>query len=188
MSVDDSSDEDIRVRVGNIPLSWYDNSSFLGYDITGKQVPKILKSDQLEKHIEKSEDPQWWRTIIDHLNAKKVRITDEMLETIRKIRSHKPLGKNFDPYNDFDLSAPKQEFGIGTDVMPPKRRFQPSKWEQKKVRAIARAIEKGWIKKKKIETEQVWDIWTEEAAEEKPAPPKWKFPGHVESYNPPSEY
>jgi hypothetical protein len=59
MSVDDSSDEDIRVRVGNIPLSWYDNSSFLGYDITGKQVPKILKSDQLEKHIEKSEDPQW---------------------------------------------------------------------------------------------------------------------------------
>ena len=190
-SVDDSSDEDTRVRVGNIPLAWYDTNSFLGYDVHGKTVPKVLASDQLDRHIQKSEDPLWWRTIIDHLNSKKVRITDQMLEVIRKIRQRKPVGKDFDPYSDFDLSAPKQEFGIGTDVMPPKRRFQPSKWEQKKVNAIARALKKGWIKEKrddKDKKEEVWDVWTEETTDEKPAPPKWNFPGHIESYNPPAEY
>jgi ribosome biogenesis protein ERB1 len=188
MSVDDSSDEDTRVRIGNVPISWYDNSPFLGYDINGKPVPKVLGSDQLEKHIQKSEDPEWWRTIVDHLNSKKVRITDEMLEIITKVRKRQPIGKDFDPFSEFDLSAPKQEFGLGTDVLPPKRRFQPSKWEQKKVRMIAKAIEKGWIKTEKIEKPEVWDVWTEETNDDKPPPPKWKLPGHIESYNPPAEY
>ncbi|OMJ91773.1 hypothetical protein SteCoe_5553 [Stentor coeruleus] len=188
MSVDDSSDEEIRVRIGDVPTSWYDNSSFLGYDLDGKRVEKVLGPDQLDKHISKSEDPTWWRNIIDHLNAKKVRITDEMLEVIRTIRARKPVGKSFDPYSDFDLTAPKQEFGLGTDVLPPKRSFQPSKWERIKVHKIAKAIEKGWIKKKREEKEEVFDLWTEEIMEEKAGPPKWKLPGNIESYNPPEEY
>lgn len=188
MSVDDSSDEELKVRIGNIPLSWYDNSKFLGYDISGKPVAKVLQSDQLDQHISKSDDPTWWRTIVDHLNAKKVRITDEMLEVIRKVRKRQPVGKSFDPFSDFDLSAPKQEFGLGTDVLPPKRSFIPSKWEQKKVTKLAKAVEKGLIRTKKPEKEEIWDLWTEEVIEEKPAPPKWNLPGTIESYNPPTEY
>jgi ribosome biogenesis protein ERB1 len=188
MSVDDSSDEELKVRIGNVPLSWYDNSKYLGYDISGKRVAKVLESDQLDQHISKSDDPGWWRTIVDHLNAKKVKITDEMLEVIRKVRARKPVGKSFDPFSEFDLSAPKQEFGLGTDVMPPKRSFVPSKWEQQKVRRLARAVEKGLIRVKKEPKEEVWDLWTEEVLDEKPAPPKWVLPGNIESYNPPSEY
>ena len=191
MSVDDSSDEELKVRIGNVPISWYDNSKYLGYDISGNRVAKVLKSDQLDQHISKSDDPGWWRTIIDHLNATKVRITDEMLEVIRKVRSRKCVGSAIDPFSDFDLSAPKQEFGLGTDVLPPKRSFIPSKWEQIKVRRLAKAVEKGLIKASKASKDvkdEVFDLWTEEVQDEKPAPPKWKLPSNIESYNPPAEY
>lgn len=89
MSSDDSSDEETRVRVGNIPLSWYDDQPFLGYDVHGNTVIKVGEEDQLDKHIRKTEDPEYWKTITDELNAKKVKLTPEMIELIQKIRKGK---------------------------------------------------------------------------------------------------
>lgn len=140
---DDSSDEEIKVRIGDIPLSYYEHLPIIGYGIDGKAVAKVVEADALEKHIARSDDPEWWRTVTDHLNARKVKITDEMLEVIRTIRKRKSLGGDFDPYRDLEPETKAQISGIGTDVMPPKRRFVPSKWERMKIGRLARAIEKG---------------------------------------------
>ena len=189
MSSSDSSDEEVRARIGDVPLSWYENLPFLGYDVDGKSVPKIVDSDELEKHIKKTEDPEWWRTMIDHLNSKKVKITDEMLEVIRRIRQRRPITQELDPYSDFDLTAEKQQFGIDSDKPLKKKNFTPSKWERMKVRKIAEALEKKWLQpQKKEKGVEVWDIWAEENTDEKPGPPKSNLPSHTESYNPPEEY
>mmetsp|Transcript_23107 Transcript_23107/g.22897 ORF Transcript_23107/g.22897 Transcript_23107/m.22897 type:complete len:96 (+) Transcript_23107:227-514(+) len=95
-----------------------------------------------------------------------------MLEVIRKIRQRKSFGSDFDPYRDLKPEAKPQISGFGTDVMPPKRRFVPSKWERIKIGRLARAIEKGWLKPKLEKKEEVFDIWADEDQEEKPAPPK----------------
>jgi ribosome biogenesis protein ERB1 len=55
---DDSSDEETRVRIGNIPTKWYENFRHLGYDIEGKRVTrKDYDRDELLEQIKKSEDP-----------------------------------------------------------------------------------------------------------------------------------
>ena len=94
------------------------------------------------------------------------------------------------------------------EIMPlssapePKRRFVPSKHEQKRIMKIVRGIREGRIKpwkpeeeREKEETEEqpFYDIWADEAP---PKPdhvmnlpaPKIAPPTHDESYNPPAEY
>lgn len=78
----------------------------------------------------------------------------------------------------------------------PKRRFVPSKHEQKRVMKIVRAIREGRIvpnKPKEPEQPQYYDIWADNAPQRPdhvmhiPAP-KLPPPTHDESYNPPEEY
>jgi ribosome biogenesis protein ERB1 len=76
----------------------------------------------------------------------------------------------------------------------PKRRFIPSKWENKKIVALVRAIRNGNFKIKEELPERNYDLWLGTASEvgSKMGPrieaPKMKLPTHAESYNPPSEY
>lgn len=189
MASDDSSDEELRVRIGNVPLDHYKELPILGYDVDGKAIPKMKELDALQKHILKSEDPNWWKTLTDELNAKEIKLTPEMIALIQRIRARKTAAPMIDPYNDLDLTTPKQIHGINDDVMPPKRRFVPSKWERMKSSRLARAIEKGWLKPKPAPKVEVWDIWSDEVRTSTiPTPPKWVLPGHIESYNPPEEY
>lgn len=84
----------------------------------------------------------------------------------------------------------------------PKRRFLPSKHEQKRVMKLVKAIKEGRIlpykppeereKEEEDKEEQYFDIWSDE----QPRPPnvmhipapKTAPPGYDESYNPPPEY
>jgi ribosome biogenesis protein ERB1 len=185
---DDSSDEEVLVRVGDVPLEWYDNMPHAGYNIDGRTVAKLTTGDSLERHIERGADPEWWKTLTDKLNQRRVRMTPEMLELIERLRARQTATKMLDPYKDLDLSIPKDIFATNGDVMPSKRSFQPSKWERLKITRLAKAIEKGWLRPKPAPKEEVWDIWNTEATVEAPAPPKWILPGNEESYNPPEEY
>ena len=54
---DDSSDEEVLLRTGNVPSRWYDLYDHKGYGVDGKQVEKMLEKDELQKFVEKSEDP-----------------------------------------------------------------------------------------------------------------------------------
>jgi len=86
-----------------------------------------------------------------------------------------------------------------TATIAPKSRFIPSKWEAQRIRKLAYAIRKGYIKldkeEKKEEEPQFFLIWDQNEMEESPyhggariPPPKARLPGHAESYNPPAEY
>ena len=65
---DDSSDEEVLLRTGNVPRKWYELYDHQGYDVKGRKVVKMPEQDELEKFIERQNDPHWWRKITDDLN------------------------------------------------------------------------------------------------------------------------
>ncbi len=44
---DDSSDEEVLLRTGNVPSRWYDLYDHKGYGVDGKQVAKMVEKDEL---------------------------------------------------------------------------------------------------------------------------------------------
>lgn len=54
---DDSSDEENLLRTGDVPKRWYDLYDHKGYSVNGKTVDKMVEKDELQKFVEKSEDP-----------------------------------------------------------------------------------------------------------------------------------
>jgi ribosome biogenesis protein ERB1 len=68
MDSDDSSDEEVLLRTGNVPRRWYELYDHQGYDVKGRKVVKMPEQDELEKFIERQNDPHWWRKITDDLN------------------------------------------------------------------------------------------------------------------------
>ena len=183
----DSSDEEVLARVGDVPLAWYDDERSLGYDIEGKRVPKLSK-DELDEHIRRTDDPHWWQTIVDDLNARKVRITTQVLDLIRKVRAGKSATALIDPYRELDLEGPVDPFPLNSDAPVPKSRFQPNKYERRKIQQIAEAIAKGWIKPHRKLKQETWDLWSDNLQAQVKSAPKAALPTHAESYNPPDEY
>lgn len=98
---DDSSDEEVLLRTGNIPKFWYDLYDHKGYSKDGKQVEKMVEKDELQKFIEKSEDPLWWRNIVDELNNKHVKLSRGDLDMIMRIRKGKVAERDFDINKDY---------------------------------------------------------------------------------------
>ena len=183
----DSSDEEVLARVGAVPLAWYNDERSLGYDVEGRRVPKLSR-DEIDEHIRRTDDPHWWQTIVDELNAKKVRITPQLLELIRKVREGKSATALIDPYRDLDMEGPIDPFPLNSDAPVPKSRFQPNKYERRKIEKIANAIAKGWIKPRTKPKEETWDLWGDSQQALVKSAPKVTLPTHAESYNPPDEY
>jgi ribosome biogenesis protein ERB1 len=50
---DDSSDEEVLIRTGNVPRKWYELYDHQGYDIKGGKVAKMPEQDELETFIER---------------------------------------------------------------------------------------------------------------------------------------
>jgi WD40 repeat protein len=146
--------------------------------------------------------PPYSRTVYDALNDEKIVLTDEELSIINRIRKGKFPHRDFDPYADY--SAPIEvEIAQLHNPQEPKRRWQPSKWEAKKVVKLVHSLRNGWLRdpqlppeKKQEFLDEVFDLWGDEqelSEKEKArrtyyAPPRRAPPGHVESFNPPPEY
>ena len=62
---DDSSDEEVKIRTGNVPQHWYELYDHTGYSVDGKQVEKLVEPDELEKFLERQNDKNWWMKIFD---------------------------------------------------------------------------------------------------------------------------
>jgi hypothetical protein len=45
---DDSSDEEVLIRTGNVPRHWYDLYDHQGYDVKGQKVGKMEEKDELD--------------------------------------------------------------------------------------------------------------------------------------------
>jgi ribosome biogenesis protein ERB1 len=46
--------------IGNIPIEWYDDYPHIGYDIDGKRIMKPATGDELDRFLEKEDDPDSW--------------------------------------------------------------------------------------------------------------------------------
>lgn len=199
---DDSEDDMVKIRNGNVPKEWYDDELHPGYNVKGQKVTRLEGSDKLDSIIDKNENDAWFRTIVDELNQKKVVISEKQLEMIRKLRTGQYLDDNMRDTN-YSVSLDTTGFIHPFDnSIPSKRSFVPSKWERIKVNKLVKAIKNGWLKvddDEEIDSdpeEPMYDLWGEDAVDpftagKLPPPlvlPKLVKPLHDESYNPPKEY
>ncbi|KAH0617325.1 hypothetical protein JD844_015374 [Phrynosoma platyrhinos] len=168
--------QDIRNTVGNIPMEWYQDFPHIGYDLDGKKIYKPIRTkDELDKFLEKMENPEYWRTVHDKKTGVDMKLTDEQVELVNRLQRGQFGDVNFNPY---EVRTPFGVFGSP-------------------VSRLVHAIKMGWIKprKPKEETPAFYDLWAQEDPNSilgrhkmhVPAP-KLPLPGHEESYNPPPEY
>ena len=143
---DDSSDEENLLRTGNVPKKWYDLYDHKGYSVDGKTVGKMVEKDELQKFVEKSEDPQWWRNITDDLNNKEIRLSRADLEMLIRIRTGKVAHKDFKLNTDYTFEYEHKDFIHPFSGHEPKRRFVASKWEKLKVQKLLKALNEGRMK------------------------------------------
>lgn len=193
----DSSTEDVPNRIGNVPLSWYDDLPHIGYDINGRRVLRPAQGDELDKFLASVEgDGDAWFSARDKMSGADVKLTDEELDIIQRLqRAEVPLD-SYDPYEPATDWFTQHEATMPLSGRPePKRRFLPSKWEHKKIMRIVRAIRQGRIVAHAPGREKppFYALWSDadDARADHPMhmpAPKLPLPSHVESYNPPAEY
>lgn len=187
-----------------MPLKWYEDYSHIGYDLDGKKITKpagAAKNDELDEFLNKMENPDYWRTVIDRQTGEKLVLSDEDIEIIRRLSAGKCGVQGVDEFETSTFFT-RDEMKMPLSGRPEhKRSFVPSKWEKLQVGKYVHAIKMGWIKPriKPVESDEAepdfYDIWGQETEEEKsrkhmhhlPAP-KCPLPDHNESYNPPPEY
>ncbi|GBE59490.1 Ribosome biogenesis protein [Babesia ovata] len=200
---DSDEEEGSLNRIGRVPLSWYDNEGHIGYTVEGQKLAKELDSTEIGKLLFQSDNPDAWRTIIDVRNNRTVRLTDEDLKLISRIRKGMYPRDN---YNQEDLYI---DFGNEDAIhpvsnKPPKKaNFMPSKFEAAKIRRLVKLIKSGKLVVKtepdEPPEEPIEDIWLDCIYQVDPKTarrghhheiraPKAPLPTHSESYNPPEEY
>jgi ribosome biogenesis protein ERB1 len=218
----DSDDTDAQEPVntiGDIPLSFYDSYPHIGYDINGKRIMRPATGEALDALLDSIEVPKGWTGLTDPQTGKPLNLSQDELELLRRVQMNEVPEEGYDPY---PVGAPvaahnlqhaltsEQDtvewFTSHEEQMPlsaapePKRRFLPSKHEQKRIMKIVKAIREGRIlpykppeeREAEEEEEPMFDIW----ADEQPQPPnvmnipapKLAPPGYDLSYNPPPEY
>lgn len=196
----DSSEDEVAPRntVGDVPLEWYKDEEHIGYDIDGRKIKKRDREGRIEAYLRNADDAKNWRKIYDEYNDEEVQITKDEAKIISRLLKGKTPHTNVDPYPDYVDWFEYEDKGHPLSNAPePKRRFVPSKWEQKKVVKLVRAIRNGWIKFDNPKEEQnlylLWGDETDTTDNKRHGlsyipPPKPKLPGHEESYNPSVEY
>ncbi|KAM4631309.1 ribosome biogenesis protein bop1 [Polymixia lowei] len=197
---DTSDEEDIRNTVGNIPMEWYKDYPHIGYDLDGKKIYKPIRNkDELDDFLDKMENPDYWRTVLDKQTGSDIILSEEQVDLVHRLQKGQFGDVNFNEYQ------PSVEF-FSSDVMihpvtnrpEDKRSFIPSLIEKEKVSKLVHAIKMGWIKPRQAKVDsrgQYYDLWATEDPNailgrhkmHVPAP-KMRLPGHEESYNPPPEY
>ncbi|ORM41174.1 Ribosome biogenesis protein bop1 [Babesia sp. Xinjiang] len=200
----DSDEEEGAVnRTGRVPLKWYDNENHIGYTVEGQKLIKELDSSEIGKLLFQSENPDAWRTIVDVRNNRTVRLTDDDLKIISRIRKGMYPQENYnqeDLYIEFD----NEDAIHPVSYKPPRKaNFLPSKAEAEKIKRLVKLIKEGKLVVKQEpeepKEEPIQDIWQESIYQVDPktarrgrhhdiTPPKVPLPTHSESYNPPEEY
>jgi ribosome biogenesis protein ERB1 len=52
--------QDIRNTIGNVPLEWYKEFDHIGYDLFGKKIGKPKAGDEIDKFLDKMDNPDYW--------------------------------------------------------------------------------------------------------------------------------
>ena len=191
-SSDDSSDEEVLVRTGDVPEKWYDGYEHVGYDINSKKVIKNDQEDEIEKFIKKANDKNWWREIYDSKNNSSVYLSDKDLEIINRIRKGKFANKKVGEEDYFEDDLPYQIHPLSNHI-PSKKNFYFSKNEQKTINRLVYLYKNGLMpmEKPKKQENKLFDIWEYENEADLTAyrpgfgftAPKRELPDNEESYN-----
>ena len=98
--------KDLRNTIGNVPLKWYEDYEHIGYDLDGNKIKKpadwAAGTDELDEFLNKMENPDYWRTVIDRQTGGKIVLSDEDVSIIKRLASGSFLHKD---YEDFDTST-----------------------------------------------------------------------------------
>ncbi|KAI0023001.1 ribosome biogenesis protein erb1 [Xylariomycetidae sp. FL0641] len=200
---DDTDANEPTNTIGNIPLSFYDSYPHIGYDINGKKILRPATGEALDALLDSIEVPEGWTGLTDPATGKPLNLSREELELLKKVQMNQIPEEGYDAYPDTVEWFTSREETMPLSAAPePKRRFLPSKHEQKRIMKLVKAIREGRIlpykppeerEREKEEEEEVhYDIW----ADETPRPPnvmnipapKLAPPTHDLSYNVPPEY
>ena len=192
-SSDDSSDEEVLVRTGDVPENWYDGMEHVGYDINSQKVMKNKEEDEVEKFIKKANDKNWWREIYDSKNNASVYLSDKDLEIINRIRQGKMANKSVGEDDYFEDDLPYQIHPMSNQI-PSKKKFGFSRNEQKTINRLIYLYKNGLMpmEEPKKSPPKLFDIWEFEDENDlsKYRPgfgyqiPKRDLPDNDESYNP----
>lgn len=197
---DDSDDELVETKIGDVPLVWYNNENHIGYSSAGQKVAKKMEMSQIDKLLASEDNPNFWRTIYDELNQKMVKLTPQQLQLVRRIKG-KAYIDDVIKDTDYNYELEPNPFPM-KDTPVIKRRFMPSKNERLKINKIVYAMKMGWfklpapyVKPDPIQDffNTAYDTWASannDIDKRIPtlAPPKLNLPTHVDSFNPPPEY
>ena len=188
-------------RVGDLDMTVYDGYEHIGYDMDGNKVLKEnatmegretvpLTGDLIENIMERLEE-DYWTSIPNDKQGVMMKLTEEEMEIIGKVRNGDYGDLSFDPNQDYSIYFDTKVEQLPLLNLPQsKKSFLPSKWEAIKVRKLVKAIRMGLIQKKDHSVAPVRDLWDKEHESkiDYVVPPKMKLPSTYESYNPPEEY
>ena len=210
-----------RNTAGDVPLEWYRAEDHIGYDVDGKRLGRKPRKDALDALLERADGGAALRTIYDERNDEDIVLTRDEVRMVTNIRRgafpHLGLsaeaGGGIDPFEPEDDYYTRHRLVSPINAAPePKRRFMPSKWEERAVVKLVRALRKGWIKPRDRDAKlrdpeaemfggppRDFLMWGDDGALVgsdlpgnagiAPLPaPKVPLPGHGDSYNPPAEY
>ncbi|KJH51708.1 BOP1NT domain protein [Dictyocaulus viviparus] len=163
---DSSDEEDLRNTIGNIPVSWYDDENHIGYDQMGEKIVKPKKKTEIDRFLEKMEDPDYWRKVFDRQSGTDVVLTDEQVEKLNNIASGKYPIIGYNPYEPFlDLFSSAKTIHPIDNRPEPKARFIPSRDEMRIVSRMIHSIKMGWMKRAKPKEEKkMYDLWAGESS------------------------
>ncbi len=189
---DDSSDEEVLVRTGDVPDEWYGGMEHIGYDINSQKVIKKDEEDEITKFIKKANEKNWWREIYDAKNNTSVYLSDKDLEIINRIRHGKFANKKVGEDDYFEDDLPYQIHPM-SNAIPSKKKFGMSRYEQKAINRLIYLYKNGLMpmEKPKKEENKIFDIWDSEDQNDlnKYRPgfgyqmPRRELPDNEESYN-----
>ncbi|KAF7540888.1 hypothetical protein G7054_g1069 [Neopestalotiopsis clavispora] len=199
---DDTDANEPANTIGDIPLSFYDSYPHIGYDINGKRIMRPATGEALDALLDTIEVPKGWTGLTDPQTGKPLNLSQDELELLRRVQMNE-VPEGYDPYPDTVEWFTSFEETMPLSAAPePKRRFLPSKHEQKRIMKIVKAIKEGRIlpykppeereREEDEEDEPIVDIWADEQPQAPnvmhiPAP-KLAPPGYDLSYNPPPEF
>lgn len=173
--------------VGNVPMKWYTEFDHIGYDLDGNKIQRPKQNDVVDNFLSRMDDPNYWKSVFDEKQQQNVVLNVEDLDIINRITNGKYGDAKFDPFQKtvewFTSKVHPTALNFGVNY---KRRFEPSKHEQKLIERILNEAKKP----QKLKIPSLFDLWEHKNQSRRtliPAP-KMKLPGHKESYNPPSEY
>jgi ribosome biogenesis protein ERB1 len=213
---DDDSDNDNdnvptqRISLGGFLLadelsdSSEDDAAFVAA-LNAEVKPRSIAS-HLDDIVNRADDPDFTRRIIDPLTGNEVKISKEDYAIVRRIQKGRVSGLGADPFPDEReyFQAEIETMPLSSQAYEHKGRFTPSKWEAAKVRQLVKAIRAGALRQrdadraaaaasKNVTQEDAWEGLPDDGTAggrrgQVLQAPRVRPPRHEESFNPPVEF